>query len=1645
MKYQKTSKRVLSLLCAITMLISMCSMFALAAGNPAYGNIDIDREKVYDTDLSVMSLNVLGAEGSGYFDSAENRLQASLTIVETYQPDVITAQEISETANAFTDGSSWYDKMIPAMTALGYSYRALKNDISVTMNVTDGLVIFYKTDRFTKGTSFAEKLPATVMASYTHVDTADETKSNTYNYSHTSSDRYYQYVQLVDKEHNNQPVYVFNAHLAIEPTTAKNIDTNKNEDISNLRYQNSDGTYTTIPIKSILARKERTVQIKQMKAKMDTFAGSYPVIAGGDFNSTFGQGYANNAKTVLRDESEQGVLHLFDNDLKNGTDTYYDTARMALHQVSTSYAGIVDHIFVNNVFFDIADFRTISESVAGRRPTDHFPIMTQVSYRAATTAFGPGDYDVSNGVYEDKVDVSEYTFDVATVSPFTVKIEQNGVVCGNTVTLNKTINKFDINFYIGETLYDTIPATIHYTGADKPILQVENAVNHYFSNNAYHVVVENEISDITIRPVNGKIYTDAACTKAAGVHFNNIANGRTQYYMGNTVTGDVYPLYIYKETKPALNDEMVLYVDDDFGTAVGTVAFWDGVDVSLVTANVNAFDALDDINRPANGSEIDIDEKNNYIVYVAPGTYEPITDNNEYYVNSDVYNRSLTLLGPNHNIEANLRDMDGTWKINPNRRPEAVIHGMLRYAANDDYNDMGAFKVTVKGFTFEGKTPNASINVGEVRGTVTGSGEAAEIAKTEERTQYITEFDIQNNIFTASGYAFNSSAISANTASQKTGIIANNYFKNVAARIVDERAPNETQYEGNDYFRSIFMRNPNGLIIDGNRFVDIHAPIWLSSEIRDLYNSTCGNLTYTMQDNRFENCGSSYLWATALATGVENNSAIVKYYNNDFVRCGTSVGGPAIALNITEHASSTDAEGNPITVPTDYSKIDIDIQGNNFYDCYQSIRVYRSACERDTDNYADFINHEHLGDVNDMTLKITENRFINPTETSTKLTSLADTIQFNFYLNAEDALESTDEERELSDDAKARWDLSHNYFESKYIVEGADGATKDVQNSTTLASATSAHDPKYFVDNSIARYDSTGANLENGGVSFKWDGAFAPYYLDYELNTLSDGTNAATMSGITAENYLAEYDGQPHGITVTGAPAGSIVSYSIDNVEAERAKKAYTAHCPTYTDVCGPITVYYKVEKTGMVTVYGQATIQITPNTQGRTGLVDTTVTYELGKEQTLTPFVDPLTEDHYVYTYDGKTYDEMPAFTEVGRYEVGVIVTNANYATFVDSAVLTIEKADLDPEITGFTGVYDGEEHTITHDLPTDVRISYSIDDGEWTTTTPVFKDITNGDVTVKMKMEGSNYNPHEETVVFNISPATITDVSVTAVNGVENGTVQDLLTVVSGAAGTTVSYAVNGGKMSSTKPTFLKPGTYTVAVLFTRANHYDKTIVCNVTVEKFDPTSLFALEINQALIQNQNFKENFQTGGNQWRETILNKLNNNKFSLSFFLTLDYADAGVAAIQSEDFKILSFGILYGPTLENLEDYAFYQKHAFVYDGEKQTDAAATAAASAKALIDDSMVVQYVYDSDVTGLQNLYKFNTYHVLNTAPLKARYGMMYVRYSVNGLIYEEYSDIAATSTLLGDTSNTDPGYITGVGTQDETTKLDAVMVH
>jgi len=65
----------------------------------------------------------------------------------------------------------------------------------------------------------------------------------------------------------------------------------------------------------------------------------------------------------------------------------------------------------------------------------------------------------------------------------------------------------------------------------------------------------------------------------------------------------------------------------------------------------------------------------------------------------------------------------------------------------------------------------------------------------------------------------------------------------------------------------------------------------------------------------------------------------------------------------------------------------------------------------------------------------------------------------------------------------------------------------------------------------------------------------------------------ATMTGITATAYSAAYDGEAHGITVTGVPDGATVTYGTTEGTYDQSEN------PTYTDVAAARTVYFKVSK----------------------------------------------------------------------------------------------------------------------------------------------------------------------------------------------------------------------------------------------------------------------------------------------------------------------------------------------------------------------------------------------------------------------------------------------------------------------------------
>ena len=79
-----------------------------------------------------------------------------------------------------------------------------------------------------------------------------------------------------------------------------------------------------------------------------------------------------------------------------------------------------------------------------------------------------------------------------------------------------------------------------------------------------------------------------------------------------------------------------------------------------------------------------------------------------------------------------------------------------------------------------------------------------------------------------------------------------------------------------------------------------------------------------------------------------------------------------------------------------------------------------------------------------------------------------------------------------------------------------------------------------------------------------------------------------SFSGISAAAYEGEYDGNAHGITLTGVPSGATVKYGESADSCTQDSLTYT----NFTD--GAKTVYYKVSQSGYADASGSATVNIT-------------------------------------------------------------------------------------------------------------------------------------------------------------------------------------------------------------------------------------------------------------------------------------------------------------------------------------------------------------------------------------------------------------------------------------------------------------------
>lgn len=823
------------------------------AGNPVASGLDTSYEPMAPTDLTVMSYNVLAHNSSSQtYEHYSTRMAKVVTLIKAYDPDVIGLQEVAGVYDSFTH--DWPGYLAADLSEYGYLRLDTQANDPGLMRIGNGLMIMYKKDRFTLLSSGCKQFVSKATVSGT---------------TDTDADRWFQWAQLQDSQ-TGSVFYFYNTHLAIDPTNSG---------------------YTSAQ-KAAMGDIHRANQCKALGDHIasTTKATKCPFFIAGDFNTSFDDG-----DPYVTSDPARAALDKLVNYTKGTTvyDFFRDAARIADYTRFSDHGAAIDHIFVNSRYVDVKEVHVAAEGVDGRRTSDHSPLVAFCDLKANAKISGI-DTDVE--VFEAVAAGKEYTFDIDVgtgvtydVYDGTRKVGTGSSTASVTVSLDQAMNRFGIAFKDGYG-YPTchVEALIECSAIKQPRLKATGSVvSSYFANGAYHVLVDGD--DLKLATSSGHFCTDPFASHGAAltVALTGIPAGRTVYHLRSAI-GDVYPVYIYKQTAQTAADSAVLYIDDDIGDATGTVAFYDGEEVLFVTSGVNGFGTVADVAAKANTMD-------GSTVYFAPGYY-PVNG----AANDVVFRGNMTLLGSNHDISAVAID-GNTWSM-AGRRPESVIDGSFVF------ENAGDISVTVKGFTVEGTSAKGPIYVSDT---------TADAAALATHTQTL---DIRNNIITGGGNGSGTTpaAVHAYSGAMVAGTIMNNYFRCTVNQFTNT----------NGYTRGTMVKNANGLTLEGNYFIGYEQVNVFDGHIS---NTVAGHCNYSVVGNRFELCGTSrnYVRGVTADTG-----CYILYNKNEFVRCGGTGNSSyyAIDLDFTENG-----------LASDYAHIKVSILRNKFYDCYRSLYLHRPA------------------------------------------------------------------------------------------------------------------------------------------------------------------------------------------------------------------------------------------------------------------------------------------------------------------------------------------------------------------------------------------------------------------------------------------------------------------------------------------------------------------------------------------------------------------------------------------------------------------------------------------------------------------------------------------------------------------------------
>lgn len=248
-----------------------------------------------------------------------------------------------------------------------------------------------------------------------------------------------------------------------------------------------------------------------------------------------------------------------------------------------------------------------------------------------------------------------------------------------------------------------------------------------------------------------------------------------------------------------------------------------------------------------------------------------------------------------------------------------------------------------------------------------------------------------------------------------------------------------------------------------------------------------------------------------------------------------------------------------------------------------------------------------------------------------------------------------------------------------------------------------------------------------------------------DLTVVNEDGNPADNDDNT---FTWEYDGEDHHVTGIPSLEDATVEYSTDGGET------WTDVPPTIKDT-GDITVTIRATTPANGTVTVTATLRVTRRT----------VTVQANDATKVYNTADPVFTAIVTGTLNGDTVqytvENRAPSGNVGEYPGALTPTGqdvqGNYTVVYLPGTLTITRAQIPLNVTGYTGRADGQPHGVTVNtniLPQGTTLEYSTDGGvTWTTTPPTLTEA--GSLTVTVRATNPNYETATATAVITLEPA--------------------------------------------------------------------------------------------------------------------------------------------------------------------------------------------------------------------------------------------------------------------------------------------------